>query len=69
MPVVELKVAMACGGCSGAVERVLNNTAGVKSVKTDLESQKVTVETDDGLSAEAVKDIVAKTGKATEFWS
>lgn len=51
------------------MERVLNNTPGVKSVKTDLESQKVTVETADGLSAEAVKDIVAKTGKATEFWS
>lgn len=51
------------------MERVLNSTPGVKSVTTDLESQKVTVETDDGLSAEAVKDIVTKTGKATEFWS
>lgn len=46
----------------------MNNTPGVKSVKTDLESQKVTVETDESLSAEGVKDIVAKTGKATEFW-
>ena len=55
-------------GCSGAVERVLKNMPGVKSVTTDLETQKVTVVTDDGVSADAVKETVAKTGKATSFW-
>jgi len=47
---------------------VLSNMPGVKSVKTDLETQKVTVVTDDGVSPEAVKETVAKTGKATSFW-
>jgi copper chaperone CopZ len=56
-------------GCSGAVERVLNNTPGVTGVVTDLGTQKVTVQTDGSLSADDVKNIVAKTGKATEFWS
>lgn len=55
-------------GCSGAVERVLKNTPGVHSVVTNLESQKVTVETDGSLTADQVKEIVSKTGKATEFW-
>jgi len=47
---------------------VLKNMPGVKSVTTDLETQKVTVVTDDGVSPDAVKETVAKTGKATSFW-
>lgn len=59
---------MVIQGCSGAVERVLKNTPGVNNVVTNLETQKVTVETDDSLSAHDVKEIVSKTGKATSFW-
>lgn len=59
---------MTIQGCSGAVERVLKNTPGVNSVVTNLETQKVTVETDDSLSANDIKEIVSKTGKATSFW-
>jgi len=43
--------------------------SGVTGVTTDLETQKVVVKTDGSITADAVKDTVAKTGKATEFWS
>ena len=46
----------------------MKNTPGVNNVVTNLETQKVTVETDDSLSAHDVKEIVSKTGKATSFW-
>ena len=42
---------------------------GVKEVDISLDQQKVRVVTDDRLSAEDVESAVAKTGKATEFWS
>ena len=40
----------------------------MNNVVTNLESQKVTVETDGSVSADEIKEIVAKTGKSTEFW-
>lgn len=56
-------------GCSGAVERVLAKMDGVENVSIDLPSQKVTVTVKDGVSPDIVKETVAKTGKATEYWS
>ena len=35
--VVVLKVGMTCGGCSGAVNRVLGKMEGVKDVQIDME--------------------------------
>lgn len=54
-------------GCSGAVKRVLDRMEGVQSVDIDLPSQKVVVR--GNLDPQKVKETVAKTGKATEFWS
>ena len=34
---------MACGGCSGAVTRILTKISGVESVEPNLETQKVKV--------------------------
>jgi copper chaperone CopZ len=42
---------------------------GVESFNVDLPAQKVSVQVKDGISPDAVKATVAKTGKATEFWS
>ena len=64
---VVLRVAMTCGGCSGAVERVLAKMEGVESYDVNLETQKVVVKGD--VTPQAVLEKVAKTGKATEFWS
>ena len=63
---VVLKVAMSCGGCSGAVKRVLGKMEGVESFDIDMEQQKVTVK--GNVEPEAVLQTVAKTGKKTEFW-
>ncbi|CAN3354887.1 copper chaperone Atx1p [Diutina catenulata] len=59
----QFNVTMSCGGCSGAIERVLNKTEGVQSVKTDLETQLVDVETDDSVSYDTVLEKISKTGK------
>lgn len=67
MPEVVLRVAMSCGGCSGAVERILSKTEGVDSFDIDLEAKKVTVR--GSLEPSAVVEAVAKAGKATEIWS
>ncbi|KAK9831367.1 hypothetical protein WJX81_006216 [Elliptochloris bilobata] len=63
---VTLKVAMMCGGCEGAVRRVLNNMPGVQKVDIDLPSQKVVVTGD--VTQDAVLQTVAKSGKKTELW-
>ncbi|KAJ7529640.1 hypothetical protein O6H91_15G059800 [Diphasiastrum complanatum] len=63
---VELKVAMTCEGCVGAVKRVLTKMNGVESYTVDLKEQKVTVIGD--VKPEEVLEKVAKTGKATSYW-
>ncbi|KAK3900241.1 hypothetical protein C8A05DRAFT_36131 [Staphylotrichum tortipilum] len=56
-------VAMSCGGCSGAVERVLKKLDGVKSFDVSLESQTASVVADASLPYEKVLKTIAKTGK------
>eukprot|EP00884_Botryococcus_braunii_P019167 jgi/Botrbrau1/5934/Bobra.0366s0108.1 len=63
---VTLKVEMACGGCEGAVKRVLQNMPGVESVDISLKDQKVIVKGD--VTPAAVLAQVAKSGKKSEFW-
>lgn len=54
---------MACGGCSGAVERVLKKTEGVKEVDIDLKAQTVKVTTSSEVSFDLVREKIGKTGK------
>ncbi|KAH7300943.1 hypothetical protein KP509_23G004900 [Ceratopteris richardii] len=63
---VELKVAMSCQGCVGAVKRVLGKMEGVEKYDIDLDSQKVTVT--GNVKPDDVLATVSKTGKATSFW-
>ena len=51
----------------GAVRRVAEKLPGVQAVDIDLAAQKVTVR-GSGLDPAAVRDGVAKSGKATELW-
>jgi copper chaperone len=63
------KVTMTCGGCTGAITRILTkqqNDQKVKSFDVSLEKQLVTVESD-VLSKEEVFEIIKKSGKATEM--
>ncbi|PFH57113.1 hypothetical protein XA68_15488 [Ophiocordyceps unilateralis] len=57
----EFNVAMSCGGCSGAIDRVLKKLDGVESYQVSLERQTATVVTN--LPFETVLDKIAKTGK------
>ncbi|KAJ5691487.1 Metal homeostasis factor ATX1 [Penicillium malachiteum] len=59
----KFNVAMSCGGCSGAVERVLKKLEGVKSFDVSLESQTATIATEPSLSYDTVLAAIKKTGK------
>ncbi|KAK4228945.1 hypothetical protein QBC38DRAFT_360807 [Podospora fimiseda] len=56
-------ITMPCGGCSGAVERVLKKLEGVKSYEVSLETQLATVITDSSLPYDKVLKTIHKTGK------
>jgi len=71
MPTYEYNVAMTCGGCSGAVERLLKKKGDdlkVTNFEIKLEERKVFVTVaDGGASAEEVMELVAKCKKETSF--
>ncbi|KAJ5159202.1 uncharacterized protein N7500_008853 [Penicillium coprophilum] len=60
----KFNVTMTCGGCSGAVERVLKKLEGVKTFDVSLETQTVNVITEPTLSYDTVLEKIKKTGKA-----
>ncbi|KIV78886.1 hypothetical protein PV11_06491 [Exophiala sideris] len=60
----KFNVTMTCGGCSGAVERVLKKLDGVKEYNVSLDTQTANVTAADSLSYEAVLEKIKKTGKA-----
>ncbi|KAI1616370.1 heavy metal-associated domain-containing protein [Exophiala viscosa] len=59
----KFNVKMTCGGCSGAVERVLKKLDGVKEFNVSLDTQTADVTAVDSLSYEAVLEKIKKTGK------
>ncbi|KAF2737274.1 hypothetical protein EJ04DRAFT_510381 [Polyplosphaeria fusca] len=62
----KFNVAMSCGGCSGAVERVLKKLDGVKSYNVSLETQTAEVVTEDSVDYSTVLEKIKKTGKAVK---
>ncbi|KAF4625019.1 hypothetical protein G7Y89_g13146 [Cudoniella acicularis] len=56
-------VTMSCGGCSGAVNRVLGKLEGVKSYDVSLDTQTALVVAEPTLSYEKVLQTIQKTGK------
>jgi len=65
--VYEFNVEMTCGGCSGAVERVLGKLGDkVENVQIDLENKKVFV-TSSQLNAAELLESIKKTGKTTSY--
>ncbi|PNS14867.1 Metal homeostasis factor ATX1 [Sphaceloma murrayae] len=59
----DFDIAMSCGGCSGAVERVLKKLDGVKSYEVSLEKQTAHIVTEDSLDYATVLEKIKKTGK------
>jgi len=64
MPTYAYNVTMTCGGCSGAVNRVLSRMPGVEKIDIDMDKQLVTVHTTDAVSHDQVLEAIKKTGKA-----
>ncbi|KAH0613388.1 uncharacterized protein H6S33_009768 [Morchella sextelata] len=62
----EFRVAMSCGGCSGAVTRVLNKLEGVKEFDVSLETKIVKVTTEPSVDYDTVLNKIGKTGKKIE---
>jgi len=59
----KFNVKMTCGGCSGAVERVLKKLDGVKDFSVSLDTQTADITTEDSVSYETVLEKIKKTGK------
>ncbi|OCK81149.1 hypothetical protein K432DRAFT_381585 [Lepidopterella palustris CBS 459.81] len=59
----KFNVAMSCGGCSGAVERVLKKLDGVKSFNVSLDTQTAEIVTEASLGYSTVLEKIKKTGK------
>ncbi|KAJ5138075.1 uncharacterized protein N7443_009639 [Penicillium atrosanguineum] len=59
----KFNVSMSCGGCSGAVERVLKRLEGVKSFDVNLESQTALVTAESTVPYDTVLATIKKTGK------
>jgi len=64
MPTYKFNVAMTCGGCSGAVERILKKKLPDATYDINLEAKTVDV-TVEGPTQEEVQAIIAKCGKQT----
>ena len=64
MPETRFDVGMTCGGCSGAVERILSKIDGVTSVDANVETKTVVVTADEGVSPELMLEKLEKWGKA-----
>ncbi|MCJ1236753.1 Cytosolic copper metallochaperone [Varicellaria rhodocarpa] len=59
----KFNISMNCGGCSGAVERVLKKLDGVKSYEVSLETQSANIVTEPSLEYDTVLEKIKKTGK------
>ncbi|EON68829.1 hypothetical protein W97_08087 [Coniosporium apollinis CBS 100218] len=62
----KFNVAMSCGGCSGAVERVLKKLDGVKSFNVSLDTQTAEIVAADTLDYATVLEKIKKTGKTVK---
>ncbi|KAF5868490.1 uncharacterized protein Bfra_012401 [Botrytis fragariae] len=59
----KFNISMSCGGCSGAVDRVLKKLDGVRAYEVDLAGQTATVIGKPELEFDTVLEKIAKTGK------
>ncbi|KAI1851751.1 hypothetical protein JX265_010985 [Neoarthrinium moseri] len=59
----KFNVSMSCGGCSGAIDRVLKKLDGIESYEVSLDKQEATVVAKPDLAYETVLKTIKKTGK------
>ena len=60
---------MTCGGCSGAVQRILGRVEGIDEVKTDIEAKRVIVvgTVDKDVVLEKLKPWATASGKELSY--
>lgn len=58
-------VGMTCGGCSGAVKRILGKFDGVSNIDANLETKKVVVTHDDTVKKEEMLEKLLKWSAAS----
>lgn len=63
---VNFKVGMTCGGCSGAIERILSKIEGVQNVNTNLETKLVVVTCEDTVETQTLLDALLKWSAASK---
>jgi len=68
MPVHTYNAAMTCGGCSGAITRILTKQL-QEGEKFDVNLEAKTVKVETSRDAEEIRAIIAKCGKETTFVS
>mmetsp|Transcript_42155 Transcript_42155/g.73293 ORF Transcript_42155/g.73293 Transcript_42155/m.73293 type:complete len:80 (-) Transcript_42155:122-361(-) len=68
---VSFKVGMTCGGCKGAVTRILTKIEGVTEVKADVDTKLVDVVCEDTVDGEVLHNVLKnwgeKAGKSVEL--
>ena len=64
--VVEFKVGMTCGGCSGAVTRILGKIEGVSDIDADIENKLVKVTCDDSVDNQEMLNALLKWSEASK---
>ena len=65
MKEVHFNVGMTCGGCSGAVTRILSKIEGVEKVDCDLEAKKVVVSCAETLDDQVLLDALMHWSKSS----
>ena len=63
--VIILNVSMTCGGCSGAVTRLLGKVAGVSDVEANVETKVVRVTCEDDVEQETIQNALSKWATAS----
>jgi copper chaperone len=61
---VQFNVGMTCGGCSGAVTRILSKIEGVEKVDANVETKKVVVTCSETVEDQALLDALLNWAKA-----
>jgi len=62
--VTKFDVGMTCGGCAGAVSRILNKIEGVQDVQTDVDAKTVYVKTTPEVTPEMMLEKLMKWGES-----
>ncbi|PVH78955.1 hypothetical protein DL98DRAFT_655824 [Cadophora sp. DSE1049] len=62
----EYNVKISCGSCASSIKQAVNGKPGIKSIDIALETQTVTVVTDDDVTFDIVPAMIKQAGKEVQ---